>query len=81
MRLKIIDAIQDLIINDMQKLISLLYRIDVDEKKLRSVLEHNTDSDSAPIIADLVIERQASKIKSRRENFRRDKNIDDNDKW
>lgn len=81
MRQRIIEKVRVLILHDMSKLTALLYRVDVDENKLRSVLEQNKDLDTAPIITDLLLERQALKIKSRREYTRRDQNIDESEKW
>ena len=57
--------INDLIINDFPKLINLLYRLDVSEKKLQQWLLDNTAEDAGKIIASLVIERQLQKIQSR----------------
>jgi ribosome-associated translation inhibitor RaiA len=73
--------INQLIQNDFHKLISILYRLDVSEAKLKQLLEENTDSDAGIIIANLVIERQLQKIKSRRQFSKRDNNIDENEKW
>jgi hypothetical protein len=72
--------INDLISNDFEKLISLLYRVDVSEKKLKNMLNENKDTDAGKIIADLIIERQAQKIKTRNEFKKRD-NINDDEKW
>jgi hypothetical protein len=72
--------INDLINNDFEKLVQFLYRLDIDEKKLRKILEANAGQDAGEMIAELVIERQLQKIKSRNE-FKRDENIDENEKW
>ncbi|HMJ45792.1 MAG TPA: hypothetical protein VK498_00585 [Ferruginibacter sp.] len=64
---KLSAQINDLIINDFERLISLLYRIDVSEKKLKEILKEKTSTDSADLIAGLIIERQIQKIKSRKE--------------
>jgi replicative superfamily II helicase len=74
------DYINHLIQTDFQKLIFLLYRIDISEPKLRALLNENHNADAGKIIADMIIERQMQKIKSRREN-RRDNIIPDEDKW
>jgi hypothetical protein len=66
---------------DFQKLVSLLYRVDVSEPKLRALLKENPDADAGSIIAQLIIERQLQKIKSRREFRQRDEGIDENEKW
>jgi len=69
-----------LIQSDFQKLVSILYRVDVSESKLKHLLKENTGYDAANIIADLIIERQLQKIKSRQEH-RNDENISDDEKW
>ena len=72
--------INDLLENDFQKLISILYRMDISEAKLRLLLKDNPGSDAAMIIANMMIERQAQKIKSRQEH-RRDSSISDEESW
>ncbi len=72
--------INNLIQNDFKKLVAILYRIDINEKKLKLMLEQNTQTDAASIITDLIIERQLQKIKSRQE-FSRDNNISEEEKW
>lgn len=77
----IVDHINTLLQKDFSQLVSLLYRLDVSEAKLRALLQQNPDTDAAILIANLVLERQAQKIRSRRENTRRDHEIDENEKW
>jgi hypothetical protein len=72
--------VNNLIQTDFHKLISILYRLDVSENKLRQLLEENTNSNAGPIIADLIIERQLQKIKSRKEN-KNNNIIPEDDKW
>ena len=76
----IIDRIRDLIHSDFQKLVNILYRMDVSESKLKRMLEENPESDAGVIIAELMIERQAQKIKSRQET-RSNNKISDDEKW
>jgi hypothetical protein len=73
--------INDLIDRDFNKLVNLLYRIDVNESKLRQMLNENAH-DAGRIIAGLIIERQLQKIASR-ESFRNnnESNIDEKEKW
>ncbi len=81
LRQKLIFLINELINKDFDALVQLLYRIDVYEKKIRLYLNKNSDIDSATILADLVIERQLEKLKSRKE-FRQNKNQPgDEEKW
>lgn len=75
------EKINELINNDFQKLVSILYRMDVSEIKLNHLLKENPRTDAGPIIADLMIERQAEKIKSRQQFSKRDENISDDEKW
>ncbi len=77
---RLADHINDLIRDDFQKLVGILYRIDVSESKLKQLLKENPDTDAGIIITDLIIERQLQKIKSRKE-YKRDENISDDEKW
>lgn len=55
-----------LVRNDFDKLIMSLYRFDINESKLRSLLESETDKPAGEIIATLIISRQQEKIQSRK---------------
>ena len=55
----------ELIQADFSRLVSLLYRVDVDEAKLRRRLAEFPDTDAGLVLADLFIERQAQKIQTR----------------
>lgn len=80
-REQLISLINELINNDLNTLLQLLYRIDVDENKIRQYLEYNTHTNSAFILADLIIERQLQKIKSRKQ-FSGNKNQEsEEEKW
>ncbi|MGH2565124.1 MAG: hypothetical protein ACRDE5_11460 [Ginsengibacter sp.] len=61
-RFQLINLINELIKNDFPSLIQLLYRIDVEEKKLKKLLQDNPGSDAATIIADIIIKRQIQKV-------------------
>ena len=63
---KLILFINHLIQNDFQRLVFLLYKIDVDEAKLKRILKENAGKDTAEIIADLMIERELQKIETRK---------------
>ena len=58
-------AINELITADFSKLVQLLYLADVSENKLKKQLEGNTNTDAAAVIANLLIERQIQKIKTK----------------
>lgn len=76
------DRINYLIINDFSALIQILYRMDVSEQKIKTLLKENPGSDAGRIIAALIIERQMQKIKSRQQTGRDDKNnMDETERW
>jgi hypothetical protein len=73
--------INDLIIHQFDKLVSLLYRIDISEYKLKQLLASNPSTDAGVVIANLIIERQVQKIKSREQFRNRENNISEEEKW
>ncbi len=79
-RTAVTNHVNHLINTDFEKLVSLLYRIDVSEPKMRALLQHKQGEDSAGHIADLIIERQLQKIESRKQ-FSNKKDISDEEKW
>ena len=75
------DYINNLIKNDFDKLISYLYRIDVNEQKLKTLLQQNPEEDAGNIIASLIIERQQQKLKSRQRFSQQQTDFDEEEKW
>ncbi|HSU28728.1 MAG TPA: hypothetical protein VLJ68_10125 [Chitinophagaceae bacterium] len=73
--------ISDLINHDFQKLVNTLYRIDVDEIKLKKWLEENPDEPAGQVIATLMIERQIEKIKTREQIKKKDGPIAGEEAW
>ncbi len=58
--------INELIDNDFNRLVNLLYRIDINEEKLKSALKNEDKNDSSgKTIAKLILERQLQKLKFR----------------
>lgn len=72
--------INQLIKNDFDKLITYLYRIDVNEQKLKILLQQNPQENAGNIIAALIIERQQQKIKTRELFSQRDNDFDEEEK-
>lgn len=60
-RLRLQQHINELIQHDFNRLLSILYRIDVDEEKMKRALKEQPNRDAAEIICELMIERQAAK--------------------
>jgi len=77
---KLVRFISDLVNHDFPRLVQLLYRVDINEQKLKQVLKENSDTDAAELITDLVISRQKQKKLSREEN-RENKDISDEERW
>lgn len=77
----LISAVNELVATNFDKLISILYRMDVNENKLKLLLKDNPGTDAGLLIANLMIDRQAQKIKSRQQFSQRDNDIDEENKW
>lgn len=54
-----------LLLNDLEKLLSILYRLDVDEQKVKACFLANEPKLIADLIATLIIERERQKVASR----------------
>jgi hypothetical protein len=61
--------LNELVLHDFEKLVQLLYRIDIDEHKLRYILNEHKDADAGKLMARLVIDRQLEKA-AVRETFK-----------
>ena len=72
--------INQLIEKDFSRLVQLLYRLDVSETKLRTVLKESIGLDAGTMIATLILERIAQSKKAR-EQFRTDREIPEDEKW
>lgn len=73
-------CINELLLHDFSSLVQLLYKVDVPEQKLKSVLKENPHEDAGNIIADFIIQRQQEKLESRK-NFSSSSNVSDEEKW
>jgi hypothetical protein len=74
------EFINDLIDRDFSRLVQLLYRLDVSEDKLKSVLLEHPTGDAGDMIALLIIERIAQRQKAK-ELFKQDGEIPKDEKW
>jgi len=80
LRDQLVNLINHLLLNDFNKLVQVLYRIDVSEQKLKQLVQKKPTTDAAVIITDLLIERQEQKMKTKI-SFKEDDNIPDDEKW
>ena len=81
LRERIIALVNTLINEDFHALLQLLYRIDVSENIIRSSLKNNSNTMTADVIADLIIERQLQKIESRKIFNSKNDNLSNEEKW
>ena len=72
--------VNDLIEKDFSRLVQLLYRLDVSEEKLRSVLLEHPTGDAGDMIAKLIIERIDQRKKAK-ELFKQQIDIPEDEKW
>lgn len=76
----LVNYIQHLIQTDFEKLIFLLYKIDVSENNLKKLLQQNTNTNTAEIIAKTIVERFEQKIKTK-QSFKSNAIPNDEEKW
>lgn len=72
--------LNELLLHDFHSLVQLLYRIDVSEKKLKTVLQENPTEDAGNLLADLIIQRQAEK-QALRKSFHFPTDVPEEDRW
>jgi hypothetical protein len=58
----LIKAFEYLIEDDFSKLVQILYRADVDQEKLKQLLENAENASSGEVIADAYLARQKAKL-------------------
>lgn len=75
------EKINALIRDDFGALVQLLYRIDVEEPRLRYLLQQHRDEDAGLIIARLIIDRLVKKMETRRQYSAKNKDIPEDEKW
>lgn len=64
-REKLIEKIEHLLVHDYEKLLWILYRVDVPEKKAIAAMADASEGKPSHALADLIIERQIQKAKTR----------------
>lgn len=74
-------AVNYLIVADFEKLVQLLYTVDVDEKRLKSLLQQKPDEDAAAIITQLLIARQLQKMEWRNQQSESGATDDKEESW
>lgn len=59
------EAIVFLLLHDMEKLMNILYRIDVFERDTKAAFAQNNPEQIAPRLAELILQREMQKAKTR----------------
>jgi hypothetical protein len=77
---KLTISINNLILKDFSKLVHILYRLDISEERLKKILQENSSVDAGKLIAEMMIEREMQKLKTRSQTQRRT-DIPDDEKW
>ncbi|MFX8836745.1 hypothetical protein ABTM80_19410, partial [Acinetobacter baumannii] len=77
---ELINALNELIFHDFHSLVRLLYRIDINEKKLKQALQENTNTNAGEMIAEMILQRLAEKEKTKQQ-FKQNEPIDDDERW
>jgi len=63
---KLTNIIRYLLDKDFERLLRAMYRIDINEEKLKAVLASESPEDVAPNITELIIQRELQKVVTRR---------------
>jgi hypothetical protein len=79
LKLLLAGYISHLMSNNPDKLVSILSRVDVSEKMLKANLQ-NQEENASSIMAQMIIDRQLEKIKTR-ERYRSNDDISEDEKW
>jgi hypothetical protein len=77
---QLVNCINYLLTHDFARLVQTLYRVDVNEKKLKQLLQEQPDTDAALLIAEMLIQRQEEKTKTKG-SFPHNDNIPEEDQW
>lgn len=80
-RARLVAKIDDLILYDFNRLVQVLYQVDVDEARLRMLLREKTSTNASEILADLLIEREEKKMASRKRENNAHEDIPEDEKW
>jgi hypothetical protein len=69
-----------LIERNFARLLEILYRVDINEMRIKTLLADTSDTNSATLITNLIIERQLQKL-AFRQSQQPDTDIPEQDRW
>lgn len=73
--------LNELILHDFEGLIYLLYRVDVPEWEVRTMLQQEPKADAGKLLAGLLLQRQAAKELTRKHLRQNDEYIPEDERW
>ncbi|MBS1509675.1 MAG: hypothetical protein JST86_02445 [Bacteroidetes bacterium] len=73
--------INELVKNNFEQLVTILYRVDINEDRLKSLLKNNPGEDAGKIIAGLILERLLQKAAYRKQFSAKPSDEDNEEKW
>lgn len=65
LRLQVADVVQQHIENNMERLLQMLYIMDISEEKIKKTLVSHSEEATPLLLADLIIEREMQKMQTR----------------
>lgn len=78
---QLVAFVNELITRDFNQLVLVLYRLDINEKKLKQTLADHPDQNAGELIAKLIIDRQEEKKKSRETFKQKDWEGSQEERW
>jgi len=78
---QLVAFVNELITQDFNQLVLLLYRLDINEKKLKQTLADHPDQNAGELIAQLIVDRQEEKKRSRETFKQKDWESSEEEKW
>ena len=72
--------LNELILHHFDVLVQLLYRVDVPEQQVKSLLQEQPAADAGVLLATLLLKRQKEK-EALRTRFKKDQDIPDEERW
>jgi hypothetical protein len=72
--------LNNLLLHDFSRLVQLLYRVDVDEKRVKAVLQQHPHEDAGLLLTELLMERQKAKS-HKKETFSSSRNESNEERW
>lgn len=78
---QLVTFVNELITQDFNQLVLLLYRLDINEKKLKQTLADHPDQNAGELIAQLIVDRQGEKKRSREAFKQKDWEGSEEEKW